>query len=152
MEIKQVTIGLGTTVNIGNYESTRVDVSITAEMTQGEYDADGMDTLDKLVREELAYRLWDYAEVELSAADVFHWKEERRTNMASRRSPYFAHMLKFAPHIATGLLTSLVEDAEEKKRAEEAAKAEAARPADGQYVVDLGGPDEAAHDAFSEFT
>lgn len=129
MDIKQVTVALGTTVNIGNYESTRVDVSITADMTQEEYDADGMDTLDKLVREEVAYRLWDYAEKDLAGTNVAAWKADQRESRASRWSPYFAHMLKFAPHIATGLLTSLIEDAEEKKAtAEAAAKAEAEDP------------------------
>ena len=118
MDIQQVTISLGTTVNIGNFESARVDVSITADMTQDEYDADGVADLEKLVREELAYRLWDHAEADLSAQNVAAWDAEKREAIATRRSPFFAHMLKFAPHIAEGLLTSLVEDAEEKQKAE----------------------------------
>lgn len=152
MEIKEVTVALGTTVNIGNYESTRVDVSICADMTQEEYDADGMDTLDKLVREEVVYRLWDYAEKDLTAANVAAWNADHLESRASRWSPYFAHMLKFAPHIATGLLTSLIEDAEEKKRAEAVVKAEANKHVDepvgeekhwlGQEVEDLEAPNQ----------
>ena len=132
MKVKQVTVALGTTVNIGDYESTRVDVSITADMTQAEYDANGMETLETMVREELAYRLWDYAEKQLPPAGVAYWKEERREATAVSRSPYFAHMMKFAPDVARGLLGSLIEDYEEAQRAAEAAKAEAVAKADDE--------------------
>lgn len=39
MKVREITVAVGRTVNLGNYESARVDVSVTVEVPPGE-DAD----------------------------------------------------------------------------------------------------------------
>ncbi len=36
MRIKEITVSLGQTINLGNYESHRLDVSVTAELETGD--------------------------------------------------------------------------------------------------------------------
>lgn len=57
MRVTQVTVSYGATVNLGNYESLRADVSLTVDVQSGEDEVDAanvaMDTARRLLHGQL---------------------------------------------------------------------------------------------------
>jgi len=49
----KIKVNLGTTANIGNYESVRLDYAITAELKLGEKSDEALHKLRKYIRKEL---------------------------------------------------------------------------------------------------
>lgn len=66
--IKEFTVGFSRTINLGNYESARVEASVTFEVEN--YDADRSDEFDPIVRE---------AQTELRNLLVQTWKAQSQT-------------------------------------------------------------------------
>ena len=131
MEIKQVVVHIEATINLGNYENFKPAITVTAEMTQEEIDDGGILELANMGRKELAYALWDMAEADLNG---YPWAEPDAADKANKRraennSAYYRWMVQLNPEAAEGLLTELVGNYWEKKRAEEAAAQDAANAA-----------------------
>ncbi len=59
MKIKEITVSIGGTVNLGNYENLRVDVSATATVPDGTGVSEATEVLTTLVREALVEQLAD---------------------------------------------------------------------------------------------
>lgn len=53
MQVRSVTVGYGWSINLGNYESTRLDLSITADVDEGENDGDIRHDLLELLKGEV---------------------------------------------------------------------------------------------------
>lgn len=53
MEINKIKVGIGRTVNIGNYESVRIDIEMTADITERENPHACTDQLRHAVKIEL---------------------------------------------------------------------------------------------------
>ena len=53
MMVREITLSLGRTINVGNFESLRVDVSFSARLDQGEDVDKAYDELREEVREKL---------------------------------------------------------------------------------------------------
>lgn len=124
MEIKEVTISFGCTINLGNYENMRQDVHVRAEITQEEIDDGGLDELATMARKELAYSLHDIAEAALRRCKRWDEPDEdgySRFNeeRAERESNEFRWILKLHPDMAKDLLAEVVGDFFEAKRVEE---------------------------------
>jgi len=60
MKIKNITISLGRTINLGNFESARMDISIQADVNHHTYD-DEFDNLKLVVTEKLYQLIADPA-------------------------------------------------------------------------------------------
>ena len=112
MGIKEVKVSIGITVNLGDDESIRLDVSLTADMTEQEWRRLGLLELADTARKELAYQLWDMAEAKLSTYGLADMAEDEREAYAREHCPEFRHMLMLHPDAARELLGAVVEGAE----------------------------------------
>ncbi len=133
MEIREVTVSFGCTINLGNYENMRSDVQVRAEITQGEIDKGGLNELATTARKELAYSLHDMAEAQLKR--ISRWSEveageysEYNERRAADGSDEFRWILKLHPDMAKDLLAEVVGDWMEAQKAELSAEAD-----DGKY-------------------
>lgn len=109
MEVKTVTISMGRTVNRGNFENIRYDVSITATLTPEEFEQNGAEDVELAVREELVWALSNDLEDDL---DGIRWQDfegnplsgAERIEKAKELSPIFRHMCAVNEELAGRLL------------------------------------------------
>ena len=59
MNIKTITISRGATINLGNFESLRLDVQMTGELTSDENEFDAQEKLETYVVDEMERELMD---------------------------------------------------------------------------------------------
>jgi hypothetical protein len=55
VKVRSITYRRGTTVNMGDYESVRIEIEATADLEEGEPMEDAVDSLRQKVCEEVAY-------------------------------------------------------------------------------------------------
>lgn len=113
MEIKTVTVSMGRTVNRGNFENTRYDVSITAVLTPEEFEAEGADAVTEAVRSELVWAMYNDMHAELEDVSWTHFDNtpldaQNRTERALSNSPVFRHMWAVDEFMAERLLLEYV--------------------------------------------
>lgn len=61
-ESTKVTVGLGYTLNLGNFQSLRIDISITDNKREGETANDAFERVYKFVEEKLAEKVRESVE------------------------------------------------------------------------------------------
>jgi hypothetical protein len=58
----KVTVGLGYTLNLGNFQSLRIDISIADNKREGENTSDAFERIYKFVEEKLAQKVRESVE------------------------------------------------------------------------------------------
>ncbi|MBZ0279397.1 MAG: hypothetical protein K8L97_01570 [Anaerolineae bacterium] len=114
MEVKTVTISMGRTVNRGNFENTRYDVSITATIPPEEFDTDGAEALETTCRHELVMVLSGDLLSDLEGMDWTDFEGnalsgEGRVKRALASSPIFRHMRAVDELLADSLLNEFID-------------------------------------------
>lgn len=116
--IKEVTVEFGATINLGNYENMRLGVQIKADMDAGDIDSGDLNALLEDARKELAFGLWDMADVKLRAVPQWEHEDESERNQgrAINFSNEYRWMVKLHPEMAAEMLANVVADYWEAKR------------------------------------
>lgn len=116
--IKEVTVEFGATINLGNYENMRLGVQIKADMSEGDIDSGDLNALLEDARKELAFGLWDMADVKLRAVEKWEHEDESERNQgrAINFSNEYRWMVKLHPEMAADMLANVVSDYWEAKR------------------------------------
>jgi len=114
MKVERVTISLGRTVNRGNFENTRYDVSITATIPPEEFDTDGAEAVETACRHELVMVLsgdlpGDLEGMDWTDMDDVPLNGDGRVKRALANSPIFRHMRAVDELLADSLLNEFVD-------------------------------------------
>jgi hypothetical protein len=127
MEIRNVKIKVGATINLGNYEYYRADVELEAVLSQAEVDEGGLVDLMDTAQKELAVSLTGSAQATLKS--IYQWDEPSENSDVNQKraiheSDEYRWMVKLHPELAKDLLAEVVNEYFETKKAEaEAAEA-----------------------------
>lgn len=125
MKITKISFSLGCTIDLGSHENIRPEITVEAEIGQYKSAEGEMDSLQQLVKRELALSLWDRAEADLKHYRLLHLDEDERLRRARFNSPEFRWIQDLNPKVAADLLAGIVEaqrvEAELKEAAKEAA-------------------------------
>ena len=81
-QVTEITVSLGLTINLGNYESLRRDVSVTAAAEEGE--SIGFDVLEQYARSQANYALASALEQDVIARTQIERVQDRREDEIRR--------------------------------------------------------------------
>lgn len=111
MNIKEVAVKFGVTIQHVKFEPVNVQVEIKADINEAEIEAGGLNDLLVQAKQEVAYGLFEFAETRLRAAK---WREtdttEEYMEQARRISPEFRWMHDLHPDMAADLLANVLVD------------------------------------------
>lgn len=115
IHVKEVVVDFGVTVNLGNYENMRLGVQIKADMSADDVDNGALNVLLEDARKEVAFGLFDLAEVKLRAVGRWELEDDRNERIAISSSTEFRWLMKLHPEMAADLLANIVNDYWEAK-------------------------------------
>lgn len=126
MKITKISFSLGCTVNLGNYENLRPEITVEAEIGQYKSVEGEMDSLQQLAKRELALSLWDRAEADLRPRTrLLEIDEGDRIGWAVGYSAEFRWIHDLNPKVAADLLAGIMEEQRAEAELEAAKEAEA---------------------------
>lgn len=144
MKITKIEYTLGITVNLGNYENLRPEITIKAEADELQPLETQHDIIQTQAKTELALSLWDQATQDLEDVRFLAVDEDRHMSRARTNSSAFRWICKLNPDVATDLLNGIVED--QRIEAEREAARKAAEAAATEALLDIGPTAEAEPD------
>lgn len=109
MKITKISYSLACTINLGNYENMRPEITIEAEADLFQSLESQFDQIEDTAKRELALSLWNRAQHEIADLPFLIIDEERRLKRARNNSTAFRWMSNLSPAVAADLLADVVQ-------------------------------------------
>lgn len=111
--IRRITVSSGATINMGNYQNLRRDVTIEAELEKGENKDDAFADLQLEADMQLAFSVTPLVEADLRPEAAYIAKagdSAAQVRRAGYESPLFRWLNSFMPELAAEVLTEVLKD------------------------------------------
>lgn len=136
MKVIEISYTLGFTLNLGNYENLRPEITIKADADELQSIGSQFAAIQSQAKTELALSLWERATTELEYVPFLKVDEDRWASRARSNSSAFRWIDDLCPSVAADLLNGIVED--QRIEAEREAARKAAELAATEALLDIG--------------